>query len=62
MHKTPLDLEDVVKLIQKPTVDIRHLPNLLDAVATMESSRNCEYSLVCRIDKLFIDVLHEVVL
>lgn len=62
MHKTFLKLEYVVKFIQKPAVDTCHLPNLFDAIPTMESSRNCEDAFICWIDKFFVDVFHEVVL
>lgn len=44
------NLENIVKLIQEPAVDIGHLPDLLNGIAAMESSRNREYALICRVD------------
>ena len=55
-------LEDGLELGEEPTIDIRHLPNLLNGVATMEGCGNGEDALVCRIDELFIDVLDEIIL
>jgi len=51
MNKTPLHLEEVV---HEPAIDICHLPNFLNAIPTMKSSRNREYVLI---DKLFVNVL-----
>ena len=57
-----LHLEDVVKLRQEPLVYIGHLPDLVDRVATVESSRNRKDTLVSRIDELLVDILNEIIL
>jgi len=61
-HEALIHLKDVLKLRQEPFVNVRHLPNLVHAVATMESSRNGEDTLVGGINELFIDVLYILIL
>ncbi len=57
-----LDLENIIEAAQEPLVDIRHLPDLVDAVSPMESSVNGKHTLIGRVDKLFVDILDIVVL
>lgn len=53
---------NVMQFVQKPLVDVCHLPYLLNRVSAVERSRDGEYPLVRRIDKFIIDILDEVVL
>lgn len=55
-------LEDGLELGEEPTIDIRHLPNLLNGISAMEGSRNGEDALVCGVLQLFVDILNEIVL
>lgn len=61
-HQGLLHVKDILELREEPLVDVRHLPDLVDAVPTVESRRDSEDTLIGRIDELLIDVLDEVVL
>ena|ERR1700736_6793525 len=51
-----------MEFCQKPFVDIGYPPDFIHAIASMECSRNREYTFVGWVDKFLIDILHEVVL
>jgi hypothetical protein len=36
VRKTLLQFENVVKFVQEPFVNVAHLPNLIDAISSME--------------------------
>lgn len=57
-----LHFMDVVQFVQKPLVDICHLPYLFNRISTIERGRDSKYSLIGRINKFVIDILDEVVL
>lgn len=62
IQKTLFHLEDILKSSQEPFIDVGDLPDLLDAVATSEGSINGENALVRRVQKLFVDVIDNIVL
>lgn len=47
---------------QEPFVNVGHLPDLVDAVPTMESGGDSEDALVSRVHELFINVFNKIVL
>ena len=53
---------DIVEFVQKPFVDVGHLPYLLNRISTVECGRDGEYPLVRRINKFIVNILDEVVL
>lgn len=53
---------DVQKFRQEPFVDVRHLPNLVDTIATMEGGSDGKNTLVSGIQELFVDIRNEIVL
>ena len=55
-------LEDRLQLREEPSVDVRHLPDLLDGVAAVERGRDREDTLVSGVNELLVDILDEVVL
>ena len=55
-------LVDLVQFVQKPLVNVRHLPYLLNGISTVECGRDSKYPLVSRIDELVIDILDKFVL
>lgn len=61
-RKAILHLVDVVKFRQKPFVDVGHLMDLIDGVATMECGRNGEDTLVRGIDQFLVNIFHVLVL
>lgn len=61
-RKVLLHVEDVLQLGQEPLVDLRHLPDLVDRIPTMERRRNRKNPLIRRIDELLINILHIIVL
>lgn len=54
--------KDVMELVQKPLIDVGHLPDLVDAISTTECRRNGKDALIGRIYKFLVDVLNVVVL
>jgi hypothetical protein len=57
-----LHLEDIVELRQEPLIDVGHLVNFVDAVATMECGGDGKDALVRRVDQFFVDILNKLVL
>ena len=57
-----LHLKNGLELGEEPLVDIRHLPDLLDAVPTVEGRGDRKDALVRWVHQLLINVLHKVVL
>jgi len=51
-----------MELVQKPLIDVGHLPDLVDAISTTECRRNGKDALIGRIYKFLVDVLNVVVL
>lgn len=51
-----------MKFRQEPLVNVRHLVNLVDIVAAVESSRNGENALIRWINQFLINILHILVL
>ena len=60
--ETALHLVDRLELGQEPLVNVRHLPDLVDAVAAVERGVDSEDALVRWVHQLLVDVLHKVVL
>ncbi len=61
VRKALLQEEDIVEFVEEPLVDVSHLPDLIDAVAAVEGSRDGEYALVGGVDKLIVDVFNIVI-
>lgn len=51
-----------MKFAEEPFIDTGHLPDLVHRVATMECCCNRKDTLVGWIDKLLVDIIHEIVL
>ncbi len=62
LHEQDFHLIDVIQLRKEPLVDVGHLPNLIDSVASMESIRDREYALVRRVHEFFVDIFDKVIL
>ena len=61
-RKAPLHFEDTLQLVQKPFINLCHLPYLVDAVSPLERRGYCKDPPVSRIEQLFIDILNEIIL
>lgn len=57
-----LHLGEPLELPEEPLVDVGHLVDLVDGVASSERGSDGEESLVGRVPDLVVDVLHVVVL
>ena len=57
-----LHLKNGLQLGEEPLVDIRHLPDLLDAVPTVEGRGDRKDALVRRIHELLVDILNKITL
>ena len=53
---------NIVGFVEEPLVNVGHLLDLIDAVAAVKCSRDREYALVVRVDKLIVNVFNIVVL
>ena len=53
---------NVLELLQKPLVDVSHLPNLLNRISEMECRSYCKNSLVRGVAKFLINVFYVLVL
>jgi hypothetical protein len=48
---------DILELRQEPLVDVRHLPDLLDAVPAMEGGGDGKDTLVGRVHEFLVNIL-----
>lgn len=58
VQKVFLHVEDILQLRQEPLIDIGHLPNLIDRIASMKGGGNRKYAFVSRVYELLIDILN----
>lgn len=62
LRKPLFHLVDGLQLRQEPSIDVGHLPDLLNGIALVECGGESEDALVRGIGQFLIDVLHQIVL